>query len=314
MDKSIIFSCVIPSSAKDFRSQNLKDLIASIKAQDFPQDQIEILVITEGDSEQAKGIGIKRAKGEICAMFCADNKLMDKRDFGAVAFLFNLHGQKLTGIYSKQYRYVKDDNSLNRYFSLIGNNDPIAFYLNKCDRKPYYDGVDQPIAWEMIDFYASNPPSLGDNGFYIRRPFIMESSLDNYYPMDACLDMIKKGHSAFLRTGDLSIWHRTSDNLISFLIKRYKYARDLYSDRKDRRWRIIDTTSDKWRLAYFVLATLTVIQPLSISIRGFSKIKDLAWFWHWPVCFGFLVTYTLLAIRNLFKHGRLFQCAPLQPA
>ena len=104
-----------------------------------------------------------------------------------------------------------------------------------------------------------------------------------------------------------SIWHRTSSNLIPFLIKRYKYARDLYSDRNDRRWKMVGTREDKWRLFAFVLATVTIAEPLYVSIRGFIKVRDFAWFWHWPVCMGFLITYTILAIRNLFKYGRLFQ-------
>ncbi len=84
----MIFSCIIPASQKDAESQKLKDLIASIKAQDFPQDQIEILTISEGDSEQAKAIGIRQARGEICAMFCADNMIMETGLFTRVKTIY----------------------------------------------------------------------------------------------------------------------------------------------------------------------------------------------------------------------------------
>ena len=128
----MIFSCIIPASKKDSESQKLKDLIASIKVQDFPQDQIEILVITEGDSEQAKAIGIRRARGEICAMFCADNYVVASRTFTDVFKIF-YSGLPFTGVYGRHYAVRKDDNSLNRYFSLVGGNDPICFYLGKND-------------------------------------------------------------------------------------------------------------------------------------------------------------------------------------
>ena len=126
MNDGITFSCIIPVSKKDSDSQNLKDLIASIKAQDFPQDKIEILIITEGDSEQAKAIGIRRAKGEICAMFCADNMITNRILFKQVYSAFRMDNS-VTGVYTKYYQTVLSDNSLNRYFALIGNNDPICF-------------------------------------------------------------------------------------------------------------------------------------------------------------------------------------------
>ena len=296
----MIFSCIIPASAKDAESQNLKDLIASIKAQDFPQDQIEILVITEGDSEQAKGIGIKRAKGEICAMFCADNLITSNHLFKNAYDNIVLKGHSAT--YPIRYSYQRHDNSLNRYFSLIGGNDPVCYYLGKNDRRPHAKDIQ-----ETSDY----PSSYGCNGFFYRSELIKKTNLDNYYPMDNAMEV----GGEFSAMDCDWIWHRTSDNLVSFLIKRYKYARDLYSDRQDRRWKMLDTSQDYIRLIWFILCTIAIFPCLLVSFKGYSKIKDPAWAWHWPVCLGFLVTYTFLAIRNLFKHGRLFQCrAPLQPA
>jgi len=289
----MIFSCIIPCSQKDLKSQKLKDLITSIKAQDFPQDQIEILTITEGDSEQAKGIGIKRAKGEICAMFCADNKIMRNDLFKWVEV--GIKNLGYSAVYPARYAHVKDDNSLNRYFSLIGGNDPICYYLGKNDREPHV---------EELKITSNYQPSYGCNGFFYRSELIKATDLDHYYPMDNALDV--PGKKVPILTDD--IWHRTSDNLIPFLKKRYKYARELYCDRTDRRWSMVDTVQDKWRLAYFIFATVTFIPTLWVSARGFRKVPDLAWGWHPIVCWGFLITYTILAFRNLFKYGRLFQC------
>lgn len=300
MSEEILISCVIPASAKDAESQMLKDLIASIRAQDFPQDKIEILVITEGDSEQAKAIGIRRAQGEICAMFCADNLITNKDLFRIVKNSFDPEfGWFPDCVYPTKYHYRKDDNSLNRYFSLIGGNDPICYYLGKNDRIPHE---------ESLAITSDYTPAYGCNGFFVRRENFNHTNLDHYYPMDAHVDMIMAGKNRYMGLCEDSIWHRTSDNLISFLKKRYKYARDLYSDRTDRRWKMVDTNSDKFRLMVFILSTILVIPALVVSIRGFLKIKDPAWFWHWPVCFGFLITYTILAFRNLFKYGRFFQC------
>ena len=293
-----VFSCIIPCSAKDAESQNLKDLIASIKAQDFPQDKIEILVITEGDSEQAKAIGIRKAKGEICAMFCADNYIVSKNCFRFVNDVFRVN-KLMTGLYFKRFAYNTIDNSLNRYFSLIGNNDPICFYLQKNDRKPYYNDNNYYDEFFTYFVFKDKVPSLGCNGFFYWTDSIKRADLDHYYPMDCAEDLRRLGESRYYRVNAAEIWHRTSDNLITFLIKRYKYARDLYSDRNDRRWKMLDTREDYWRLLGFIIASLTLIEPLFISLRLFKRTRDWAAFWHWPVCFGFLITYGILTLRNI---------------
>jgi len=287
----VVFSCIIPASPNDVRSQKLKDLIDSIKAQDFPQEKIEVLVITEGDSEQAKAIGIRQAKGEICAMFCADNMITSPHLFSNV---YREIKNGASAVYPARYDYRKDDNSLNRYFSLIGGNDPVCYYLGKNDRATWV---------EALNRYSDYPASYGCNGFFYRADKIKATNLDNYYPMDNAMEVGGK----FVPLDCAWIWHRTSDNLITFLKKRYKYARDLYCDRKNRRWRMVDTKADKLRLALFVFFTLTIIQPLYISLKGYSKVRDLAWFWHWPICVGILVTYGLLVCRNILKHRSLYQ-------
>jgi len=178
--------------------------------------------------------------------------------------------------------------------ALIGGNDPICYYIGKNDRYPHVDSL----------YKTSNYiQSFGCNGFFYRADLIKATNLDNYYPMDNAMEV--KGE--FSAIGCDWVWHKTSDNLISFLKKRYKYARDLYSDRNDRRWLMVDTKEDKLRLCWFIISTITVLPALAISIKGFLKIRDFSWFWHWPVCFGFLVTYTILALRNFVKHGQFFQ-------
>ncbi len=282
-----IFSCIIP--AKSLDDSLLKDLLSSIRAQDFPQDKIETIVVTEGDSEQAKAIGIRKAKGEICAMFCADNLITDNDLFKRVKFNID---SGYDACFTRWYAYVKKDNSLNRYFSLIGGNDPVCYYLGKNDREPH--------VWELLE-RSNYQPSYGCNGTFYRSELIKKTDLDHYYPMDNAMEIELDG--GFCPLESSAIWHRTTDgNLIKFLIKRYKYARDLYCDRRDRRWKMLDTKEDYFRLFLFVLFTVTIIQPLCISIYGIIRIRDRAWLWHPIVCWGFLITYGILVCRNFLKY------------
>ena len=284
-------SCVIP--AKNADDPLLSDLIRSIRAQDFPQEDVEIIVVTEGDSESAKAIGIRKATGDIICMLCADNMIMENRVFKIIAESF-LNNPSWSAIYSRTYHHKKDDNSLNRYFALIGGNDPVCYYLGKNDRQPH--------VFDLIR-RSNYQPSYGCNGFFYRASEIKATNLDHYYPMDNAMEV----PGVFMPMLSGSIWHRTADGFLTFLRKRYKYARDLYCDRNDRRWKMLDTREDYWHLFTFIFFTLTIIEPVYVSIRGFIGKRDPAWFWHWPVCAGMLFTYGILVCRNVLKSRLSFR-------
>ena len=230
-------------------------------------------------------------------MFCADNEIMDKTLFSNVHRVMkygNFDGQ-----YPIQYFYNTKDNSLNRYFSLMGGNDPVCYYLGRNDRVPHV----LSLRLGSRNMHGTDKRrSYGCNGFFYKSEAIKKTDLDNYYPMDNALEV----GAIYGFTSD-AIWHKTAENLFSFLKKRYRYARDLYCQRQNRRWKIISEKEDYWRLGGFIISTLSCLPCLWVSIKGYSKIKDPAWFLHWPICAGFLITYTALVIRNLFKHGQLFQ-------
>lgn len=279
----MIFSCVIP--VKNIFDPLLGDLVKSIRSQNFPQDQIEIIPVTEGDSESAKAMGIRMATGYICGMFCADNYITDKELFNKVYAEFTCGA---SAVYPKRYAYVKDDNSLNRYFSLIGGNDPVCYYLGKNDRDPHVSSLKRTSSYQ---------PSYGCNGFFYLTNLIKKTNLDHYYPMDNAMEV----EGSFVSLDSDAIWHRTSDSLIPFLKKRYRYARDLYCDRTDRRWKMLDTKEDFANLFLFIVSTVTVIPCLITSARGFLRVRNWAWFWHYPVCLGFLITYGVLVCRNILR-------------
>ena len=298
MEGKTVVSCIIPCLSLD--DPKLHDLISSIKAQDFPQDEIEIITVTEGDSEEAKAIGIRKAQGEICAMFCADNMLVDKDTFQCMKELFDKYPM-LTGAYSKHYAYFASDNSLNRYFYLIGANDPIAYHLGRADRLPCSRHDANEIETHFA--FVTDPPSLGDNGFFFKREHLIQANLDHYYPMDICEDLRRIGFNLYARLNFPYLWHRTTNgNLFTYLKRRYRYARDLYSDRSDRRWNILGKKDACWKLSGFIAATCTVIPQVLVSVREAIRTRDGAWLWHWPVSVGFLATYFCLTVRNCLKH------------
>lgn len=283
MDKKLSLSLVIP--AKSLNDPKLKELLESIEGQEcFPKEDLEVLVITEGTSESAKAIGIRRAKGEIIGILASDNVIHKH-------FLSMMCNPELLehadALYPAMYHYYEKDDILNRYFSLIGGNDPLSFYMHKNDKNPH----------QIKDFNkVLGNTTIGDNGFFIKKYLIENTDLDNYYHIDNAIEALPK--PARIAVVETSIWHKTGGNIFKFYSKRYHYGLQ-HAFNTNRRWHLVDFNrkEDICRLVWFITASLTVVHPLMTSIRGYQKVRDLAWFLHPICCMMTLLTYSALMIQ-----------------
>ena len=276
-------SLVIP--CKDINDPKLKELLASIEAQDFNKDELETLIITEGTSESAKAIGIRCAKGEVIGILASDNELTWKN---ALSSSYKMASEYSTSAPSV-YHYKSSDDVLNRYFSLIGGNDVLSFYMRKNDK------------WSYAGDRGNPRGSIGDNGFFCKRELLLKTDLDNYYHVDNAIEACGE-----VEYSVMDIWHKTGGNIFHFFAKRYRYGLQ-HAFNKNRRWHLVDFSKpqDIRRLLWFILASLTIIHPLFLSFRGYRKIQDLAWFYHPIVCLMTIFTYTILMIHLGLR--RLFQ-------
>lgn len=291
--ENIRLSLVITAKSKD--DPKLADLLRSIEAQDFPKDQMEVLVITEGTSESAKAIGIKKAKGEVIGILASDNELINENTLSQHYLYADLYGAS----YPERYYYDETDNVLNRYFALFGCNDPLAFYLGKTDRISYLH------AWTALPKYAVGK-TTGDNGFFVKKKLIEKTDLDNYYHVDNSQEI------GTIFPTSYKIRHNTGGNIFKFFLKRYRYGLE-HAFNPNRRWHLVDFRKPKdiARLIWFIAATLTVVQPLYLSFRGFIKIRDWAWFLHLPVCMLTLITYGILSLHLVLRSMRRWLSVPL---
>ena len=276
MSSQIRLSLVIP--AKDINDPKLKELLASIEAQDFPKGELETLVITEGTSESAKAIGIRKAKGEVIGILASDNELIHK-DHLSYAYYWAKKGFWQSALYYHSF----DDDILNRYFALIGGNDPLSYYMGKNDKRSH------------ANYKTNLKGAIGDNGFFIRKDLIEKTDLDNYYHIDNAIEATEGVPGV---TTDYPIWHKTGGNIFHFFAKRYRYGLQ-HAFNKNRRWHLVDFSKpqDIWRLIWFIFASLTLVHPLYTSIRGYLKVGDLAWFLHPLICLATLFTYGCLVVH-----------------
>src|SRR3990167_6991133 len=124
----------IITAAKSYSDPKLQQLKNSIMTQEFCGD-VEHIVITEGDPESAKATGLKRAKGEIACFMASDCEFTSNWALKEVLYKMD---RNVSGAFSSHYFYNPSDPILNRYFALFGFNDPVPFYLGKCDRLTHY--------------------------------------------------------------------------------------------------------------------------------------------------------------------------------
>lgn len=329
-------SVVIPT----FNSEaTLESCISSIRKQDYPQGKIDIILADGGSRDKTyeiakkyrarvikvnpkkqnvelnKSIGIKNAKGEILFMLDHDNILTTKNLMSRMITPF-LENKDVVGVETLRYHYDPKETLLDRYFALFGVNDPLAYYMGKADRMPYfingYEKKYNPIdmgKYYTVNFYPGKIPTIGANGFMVRRKILIKNAdirPGRYFPIDVNVDLIRKGFNKYAFTKD-SIYHLSGrSGVVQYLkrrilfMKQYYLSKDTILQKKVRRYSLYEE-KDFLRLMYFIVISVTFVVPLFDSIKGYLRIKDLAWFMNPVMCFGFVLMYGYAVIVHQFK-------------
>ena len=285
-------SLVIPVGPHD--SDSLENLLASIDRQAFPKAQLEVLICREGNSEEARASGIRQAQGDIIACLDADNQLLG---FEFLRRLWEAASQPdVVGAYPSHYAWFADDPPLNRYFALLGANDPLCWWLGHADRRSW---LVAPRTERVV--FGRSIPTLGSNGFFVKRRAIQSCLTGFPGHIDICERMRRAGYATYTIV-DSVVWHHTGDTLLAWLKKRYCYVDTLYWQRAEERdWRMVGSALDVWHVATFALASLVVLPHLWLSLRGYRRVRDHAWLLHPALCSAITCLYALAAIRHLWR-------------
>jgi len=316
--------------------RTLKECLESVATLDYPKELIEVVIVDGGSRDKtldiskeypfckiivqetdgpeiATAIGYNNAKNELLVNYPSDNVIPNPKWLKEMVKPL-IENPDVFASETLHYTYVKNDKPLNRYFALFGVNDPIAFYFHKADRAPYSEnGWHLPVkASDQGDYYIAsfspnNLPTVGANGYVIRKEVALLISKDpeRFFHMDTSLDLVNMGYNkiAFVKN---SIWHKTGEDLVNFIKKRKRYATRLYLNKQSvRRYHLVDFKKDKVRLIFFVLLSLTLIEPLYQSVKGYKRIHDVAWFFHPIICFlitiVYIDTWVSYKIKSVFK-------------
>lgn len=312
-------------------ARTIKSCLTGIRGQDYPQDKIEIILVDGGStdktleigkryncktiikpqipSEAAKAFGLQIATGEYVADFGSDNILPDNEWLKKLTAPL-LENKAITASYPLRYCYRKNDTIFNRYVALFGVNDPIPFYVGKADRQSFLYQKGYSLAGKAkkkgnyyeVTFTPENLPTVGANGFIINRNLLYKAKIDpdHYFHIDVIYDLVVKGYNTFAVV-DACIIHDTAETFISLIKKRSNYLSTLYLQKIDKRRYHIVTRKDYPKLLLFIFFSLTFIQPLYLSIRGYRKKSDFAWFIHPVFCFIITLVYTKIFLFKIIR-------------
>ncbi len=316
-----------------YNSHNTLDLcLSSVRKQDYPQKKIEIIIADGGskddtpkiakrfgcsvfrvpaklqNAEYNKGVGLSHAEGELVLMIDHDNVLPSDQWMKEMVNPL-LEDKTLVASETLRYRYDRSYSLLDRYFALFGAGDPLAYYLGKADRLSYisdnYDLMGKSVnkgRFYRVVFDSRRIPTLGANGFLIRRKTLQENAQVNpkdFFHIDVNVDLIRKGYNryAFVKN---DIIHLTGYNKISkFLYRRKLFMEQFYGKKMTNRRYSVYEKKDFGRLVLFIIYAGTIIKPSIDAIRGYLRVRDIAWFFHPVLSFVLLVIYGYTTLKGL---------------
>ncbi len=306
----------------------IRECIESVNKLSYPKELIRMFIMDDGSkdktlsiareysfcrvfnvktsgAEEATAIGFNKATSEYVVNFSSDNIIPTKNWLVAMLKPFEKN-ELLTASQPINYTHRRSDKLLNRYFALFGMNDPVAFYLDKRDRRTYYEfgwhlptlSVDYGTYYES-SFTKENMPTLGANGCVFKTKTIQQVTKDPklFSHIDSCVDLLRLGSSryAFVK---VSLWHKSGESFFNYFYKRRHYALVLYFNKKHhRRYHLYNPSKDRLKLIRYIFYSLTGIEPLIQSIRGYSVIRDPAWFLHPIICFLTTINYFLVVVK-----------------
>lgn len=313
-------------------ARSLEIALRSIRAQRYPADRLEIIVADGGSTdttrhvaeswgctvvenplvtgEAGKAAGLAHASHEIVGFVDSDNELPSPSTL--VAVVDALADPRIAGAEPIQFTALDTMPALDRYFALLGMNDPFVLFLGTYDRECLvtgkWTGVDHEVYEETptlrkVRFRRERLPTVGANGFFTRRSVAAAAVRDGYLFDVDILHAGTSGPFVHVAKLHLGIAHHYAQSLRQFARKQTRRAQDfLYFSAAGMR---TGPTAPPWRGALlFAAATLTVVPLLVQAAIGWTRRPDRAWLYHLPACWITLVVYATVTLRRLLGAAR----------
>ena len=313
-----------------------EQVLKALKKQKYPKKLIEHLVIDGGstnntvklakdyncrvvirpdltEAEQVRAsIGFKMAKNDIILIIQSDNIVTSKNWLLRMVQPF-MDNPKVFCAFSEKNSYKKGSNILTRYCALFGVNDPTIYYLDKTekirmDEDRYNKGMimNETKDYYIVKFNRDNLPPLGDNGHMFLKSAIKKVSKDtkNYMHTDAFGELNDLGYDT-VGVVKNTIIHVQKPDIIRSIKRRVDLKEKFYDRYRGKRKYLVynpNSTRDRINLIKYILFSFTLVVPLYESIRGYFRIRDIAWFLHPLICILMIAGFGISEIKHYSKN------------
>lgn len=315
-------------------SRTLTLCLKKVLGQDYPKKYIEIITADGGskdntikiakkygakvihvdpkkqNAEYNKGIGLQAAKNDIVLFLDHDNIMPHRKWLSNLIAPF-IEEKAIIGVEALRFHYDPKMTLLDRYFALFGGTDPVVYYLGKNshlswseDRYTLLGKSEDKGSYYEVSYLKSEIPALGGNGAAIRRRLLLKyakSDPESFIHVDVVADLIRSGNNKYGIIKD-TIIHLTNNNVLPFLSRRKYFIQEYQLGNKKRRYHTFDAKKDKGKMIAYILFSLTFVVPTWDALKGFIKVRDMAWFLHPFMCLAFLYLYGTAVIEEKIKH------------
>lgn len=277
----------------------LENCLQSIRRQDYPQEQIEIIVADGGSAdgtpeiakaygaqllanpervaESGKRVALATAMGEYIFFTDSDNELASV-DFVRLAVQALAANPQALGLES-YYPAAPGMNSFCAYLTqTLHISDPVTWMMcvNPL-RLGICDGVER---WTFPEGSLAYP--LGANGFVFRKADLDSiGAAQSFEDTHVALRLAQSGRREWLRLKDRGVHHYVVRGALDFLKKRRRQTYHFLSLRhhSELSWTRMNPRMPGWAAC---LLCATLIVPLMQMVRGLCQTRDVRWFWHPP--------------------------------
>ncbi len=259
-------------------------------------------------AEAGKAVGVRNAKGEVICLLDSDNIIPDRNWIRRMMRPFE--DTKIVASEPIAYTYRRKDNVVNRYCALIGMNDPLCLFIGNYDRYCRITNKWTEMAREekdcgdyfSVQFQADSIPTIGANGFFIRKEYLLQNFEGDYlFDIDILYELFLKNPELRVAKVKTGIIHLFCNDVGTFYRKQNRRISDFlyFSDKNKRKypWNKVK----KRKIVRFSISCVAVVPLVIQAAAGYRRKPDLgAWLFHIPACWITLWVYGWGTIRGIF--------------
>jgi glycosyltransferase involved in cell wall biosynthesis len=299
--------------------------LKSIRGQDYPQDQIEIIVVDGGSNdatvsiardfeaqvmilpgcsaEEGKLIALKASSGDVFVFMDADNEIMGEDWLQTSLDALQSSSGNLLGV-EAFYPSHPEDGSLNQYLTtLLHINDPIAYKM----AAPLIQ-VDETSRWKIFEIQPPYNFPTGANGFMFLRSTILKVFQESdFHESEWSRKLIQMGYRRIAMVKGMGVYHHYVRGLGDLWRKR-RHAGVLYLKRQHSYGSTWFLARGKRRLVLVCLWYALILPALIEALFKSFRDRSVAWLWHPIIGWFALVNHGTTFLRDqwgsLKKRGR----------